>query len=320
MSGKERLLELLYLLYSKTDENHALTINEIVTHFEAKRVVTYRKTVQADIRLLIQFGMDIVEVKGNPLRYFCASRQFELPEIKLLLDAVLSSKLITPKKSAALVDKLLTIAGEHQAQQLRQQLSAKGRVKPENESVYYTIDLLHTVIEEGRQISFQYYSYLPTKEKVYRQDGAPYVFSPYALLWNEDKYYAIGYSPKHGRVVTFRVDRMAVPTILDEPAVPAPAEFNAAEYSVQVFDMYDGETAMVTLRCKSEHINTIIDRFGEAVPIEIENKAWFRVSAEVSVSATFFAWMFQFGGEVQIIAPTGVCKQYKQMLKAAKNI
>lgn len=314
MNSKERLLALLNLLWLHTDEEHPMTTSEIVAYFNEQGVVTYRKTVKEDINILIDFGVDIVAVKSTQTSYFCATRVFELPELKLLIDAVESSKFITEKKSAELVGKLTGFSSRHQTAELHRNLFVSGRIKPQNENIYYTIDILHRAIQEQVKISFRYYEYDYRKQKVWKHGGFIYCFSPYALFWNEDKYYVIGYSDKHKKIIKFRVDRMEIPSLLTESAFPVPLDFDAAEYGVKIFDMFDGTETNVELQCDNSLIKTIVDRFGEDITVYPLDASSFKTCVTVSVSPTFFSWVFQFGGKVKILLPKQIAAEYKSML------
>jgi len=319
MTGKERLIELLKLLYTVTDEDHQMSTAEIVTHFAEQGVPTDRSTVKADIDVLNNCGIEILATKATQLRYYFSDRQFELAELKLLVDAVESSKFITAKKSDILVKKLMTLAGENSAKELERHLYTAGRIKPENESIFYAVDIIHRAINSGKQIAFVYYEYATDKTLVPKHDGEPYIFSPYAMLYNEDKYYVLGYCEHHGKIITFRVDRMKAPDILDKCIVPRPENFDPVDYTVNIFSMYDGETCNVTLLCRNELMNYVIDRFGDDVRTEITDEEHFVAAVEVSVSQTFFAWVFQFAGGIRITGPFVVKEQYRQMLEKARN-
>jgi predicted DNA-binding transcriptional regulator YafY len=319
MTGKERLIELLKLLYAVTDEDHQLSTTEIVTHFAEQGVPTDRSTVKADIDVLNNCGIEILATKATQMRYYFSDRQFELAELKLLVDAVESSKFITAKKSDILVKKLMTLAGENSAKELERHLYTAGRIKPENESIFYAVDIIHRAINSGKQIAFVYYEYATDKTLVPKHDGEPYIFSPYAMLYNEDKYYVLGYCEHHGKIITFRVDRMKAPNILDKCIVPRPENFDPVDYTVNIFSMYDGETYNVTLLCRNELMNYVIDRFGDDVQTEITDEEHFTAEVDVSVSQTFFAWVFQFAGGIQITGPATVKEKYCQMLEKAQN-
>ena len=210
-----RLLVLLQYLYKETDEKHPVSAQNILKHWESRGIKASRKSVYKDITLLADFGIDIVCVKSTQNLYFIGSRLFELPELKLLVNAVESSRFITPKKSRLLIQKLGRLSSSAQAAQLKCPIYMDGMPKPKNEAIYYIVDLLQTAIQENKQISFQYYEYLPTKETVLKHGGYRYQFSPYALIWNRDFYYVVGWSEKHGKIAQFRVDRMTAIELLE---------------------------------------------------------------------------------------------------------
>lgn len=319
VNGKTRLLHLLKYLHENTDEDHPVTTGDIERHFAALGAVVDRKTVAADIAALQEFGFDIVSRRGAQNSYFLGSRLFELPELKLLIDAVEASKFITAKKSAELAGKLMTLAGKYRAKELNRHLYIADRVKPHNEKIYYTVDGVHTAINRKKQISFRYFAYNAERKRVYRNDGKRYRFSPYGLMWNEDHYYAVGYSEKHGKIVTFRADRIVEPEILESDAVPPPQDFSLPEFAREVFDMYDGQPQTVTLKCKNEMMKVILDRFGDSVVTKPLDVGHFQAEAEVSVSQTFFGWVFQFCGDIRILAPRQVLEQYREMLEKARG-
>ncbi len=319
MTGKERLLYILHLLQQQTDEDHQLSTAEIVAHFTELGVPTDRKTVKTDIDAMIACGIDIVPTRGTQTRYFYAGRRFELPELKLLIDAVEASKFITARKSEDLVKKLTAMASEKSAEELKRHLYTIGRIKPENESIYYVVDVIHRAINAERQISFQYYEYNANRERVPRHGGKHYVFSPYAMLYNEDKYYVLGYSEEHEKIATFRVDRMGIPEMLPETVRPRPENCDPVDYTVNVFSMYDGKSVTVKLLCANHLMDYVIDRFGDEVRTAFVDDEHFIAKVEVSVSQTFFAWVFQFTGEMRILEPESIKTEYLRMLKRASQ-
>lgn len=302
---KRRLMLLQKLLYETTDEQHPLTTFEILEYLEQHGIVTNRKTLKGDIDLMADCGMDIVTVSSKPNKYFWASRTFEQAELIMLIDAVSSSRFITQKKSRMLSKKLIALSNEHGRQELKRNIYAANRIKAKNESLLYTVDTANEAITKKKKISFKYIEYSPEKKKVYRHDGEVYTLSPYALFWNEDYYYIVGYSEKHENISAFRADRVAHIEILDEKAVKMPADFSIEKYSSEVFEMYDaGETAKVKLQCRNEHMKYVIDRFGEDVETEIATDTSFFAYPEVALSPNFYSWVFKFGGEIRILAPT----------------
>ena len=230
--GNIRAIETLRYLYQQTDESHPATVTDITAYLKEQGIQAVRQTVYADLNALITAGFDIVIVKSTQNQYFIGSRLFEYPELKMLADAVASSKIISAKKSEALVQKLGCLTSIHQAEQLKGLASLSSRVKPGNEKVYYIIDSIHSAILEHRQIEFQYYEYTQTKEKILKHDGYHYLLDPYALEWKNDHYYLIGYSHKHNRVAHFRVDRLAGVEVLTTEFAQL-ENFDVAAYTTQ---------------------------------------------------------------------------------------
>lgn len=315
--SKRRLLMLLKLLYSKTDEDHHLSTAEIVDYFRSQDIVTDRRTVKVDIDLLIDIGHDIVVVKSTQNKFFIGNRLFEVPEVKLLIDAVYASKSITKSKSENLIEKLSSLLSEDQSNKLRKNLVISEQIKPMNEVIYYSVDIINRAIADNKQISFKYYEYTPEKKKVLKHCGYLYSFSPYALLWNEDHYYAIGYSEKYEKVTSFRADRMCEVRICNADAIAPPTTFNIASYSNEVFDMFSGCDSVVALKCENDLMKVIVDRFGEDVETRSIDEKHFCVTTTVSVSPTFFGWVFQFAGKIEIISPNEVIEEYLKMFEKA---
>ena len=276
------------------------------------------KTYEGLLPKLQEFGMDIVTIHSTQSKYFVASRKFELPELKLLIDAVESSKFITKKKSETLIEKIHTMTSPGQASKLKRNNYVVNRIKPDNEQIYYIIDAINDAINAGKQISFQYYDYTGLKKKVLKNKGEVYKLSPYKLLWCGDYYYVLGYSEKKSKVINFRVDRIASkPEILDKDIIPMPDDFDIENYTKEVFFMFSGEKVLVDLRCDNSLMKTMVDRFGEDVTTLAYDMTSFRVQTEVSASPTFFGWVFGFNGKVQILAPESVKEQYRQMIAKA---
>lgn len=312
-TGKTRLLLLLRLLMEQTDEEHSLSTAEIVEYFRQRGIVTDRRTVKADAELLAEQGYDVVAVRGTQTRFFIGSRTFELPELRLLMDAVSASHFITPAKSETLIEKLGSLASVHQAKSLHSRLYVAERVKPVNEAVYYTVEMLRQAMEQNKQIIFQYYEYTPKKRKIRKHRGKIYRFSPYDLIWNDDRYYALGFSEGHGKVISFRVDRMCNVQPSEQDAVPRPEDYSIAAYGSKVFDMFDGEEAEIILCCENDMMNVIIDRFGERVHTWQEDDEHFCVKTNVYVSPTFYGWVFQFRRKIKIIFPAEIAQEYWEM-------
>ena len=318
---KLRALYLCKILYELTDEDHPLSTVELINLMKARYGLdVYRTTISSDIELLCKFGIDVNTIKTTQNKYYVGSRKFELPEVKLLIDAVESSKFITEKKSEVLVAKLTSLASEHQAKQLKRNLCNANRIKPDNEMIYYIVDAINEAINLGKKISFFYYEYNVKKEKKLKNGGKPYVFSPYSLIWNGDFYYVVGYSDKHKDVCVFRVDRiLKAPIILKDEMVQKPYDFNISDYAKTVFQMYGSEACEVTLRCENNLMKYIIERFGEGVQTAAYDMTSFRAIVNVELSPTFYSWVFTFGGKVQIISPVKAKQEYAEMLKQSIN-
>ena len=321
METKPRILYLKKILEERTDEEHPLSTTQLINILnEEYGISAHRTTVTKDIAALQEFGMDIVIIHSTQSKYFVASRKFELPELKLLIDAVESSKFITKKKSDALIEKIHTLTSPAQVKKLKRNNYVVNRIKPDNEQIYYIIDAINDAINMGKQISFRYYDYTGLKKKVLRNKGEIYKLSPYKLLWNGDNYYVIGYSEKKRKVINFRVDRIAgTPEILDKDVIAMPDDFDIENFTKEVFFMFPGKSIMVDLRCDNSLMKTMVDRFGEDVTTLAYDMISFRIQTEVSASPTFFGWVFGFNGKVQILAPESVKEQYRQMIARANK-
>lgn len=316
MQSNIRIIELLRFLYQQTDEAHAVTVSEMIEYLKSKGIPSVRQTVYTDLEALDTAGIDIVQIKSTQNRYFIGSRIFEYPELKMLVDAVASSKVISAKKSQALIQKLGQLTSIQQAEQLQRLASLSSRVKPHNEKVYYIIDGVQNAILENRQIQFQYYEYTQQKERVLKHNGYFYKLDPYALEWKNDHYYLIGYSHKHHGMAHFRVDRLAGIEILESTYVPQP-DFDVADYTNKMIDMFAaGHTVLVELLCENRFMKTIVDDYGEAVPTHPYDSEHFVAQIEVNPSGTFYGWVFKFMGGVKITAPQ---KCVEEMARIART-
>ena len=310
--SQQALLLLRQYLHQHTDEQHPVSVTDILAFWQQHGIQAGRKSVYTDIELLQNVGMDIVCVKSSQNKYFVGQRLFELPELKLLVDAVESSRFITEKKSTALIKKLGHLTSTAQAEQLNRRIYMGGTPKPENESIYYNVDTIHNAVQKKQQITFQYFEYTPKKEKILKHDGYKYRFSPYAMIWNRDCYYAVGWSEKHGKIAQFRVDRMTAVEPLEQTAVQTP-DFDPAEYVRKVFGMYPDNLCTVELLCDNEIMRSVIDRFGENVQTETVDEQHFRATVEVAPSPPFFSWVFTFSGKIRIVSPAAVLEEMQDM-------
>ena len=310
--SQQALLLLRQYLHQHTDEQHPVSVTDILAFWQQHGIQAGRKSVYTDIELLQNVGMDIVCVKSSQNKYFVGQRLFELPELKLLVDAVESSRFITEKKSTALIKKLGHLTSTAQAEQLNRRIYMGGTPKPENESIYYNVDTIHNAVQKKQQITFQYFEYTPKKEKILKHDGYKYRVSPYAMIWNRDCYYAVGWSEKHGKIAQFRVDRMTAVEPLEQAAVQTP-DFDPAEYVRKVFGMYPDDLCTAKLLCDNEVMRSVIDRFGENVRTETVDEQHFRTTVEVAPSPPFFSWVFTFSGKIRIVSPAAVLEEMRDM-------
>lgn len=311
---KMKLIYLMKILLERTDENNVLTIQELLVALAEYDIKAERKSIYTDMEMLRGYGLDIEMRQTKTFGYYVASRQFELPELKLLVDAVQSSRFITHKKSDELIKKLASLTSNAQAKQLRRQVFVADRPKAINESVYYNIDAIHIAINEGYKISFKYFDYDLSKKRAYRKDGELYSHTPLALCWNDDKYYLICHSAKYDNFTHYRVDRMSDVAVCEEKADKIDRNrFNISEHIKQVFGMFGGEVVNATLRFDNSLINTVLDRFGTGIVLKKHGDT-FDISVDVSESPVFLSWMVQFGTKAEIIAPDSLRAAMRKLI------
>ena len=314
---KGKLLYLAEIFHRETDEAHGLTLAELTERLAAYGVQAERKTLYADMEELRRCGLDIDSWKeGREYRYRLASREFELPELKLLVDAVQASRFITESKSRSLIKKLESLVSVHDARQLQRQVLIAGRVKTMNESIYYNIDKLHSAIGEGKQIRFQYFQWTVEKKEALRRDGGWYCVSPWHLRWDDENYYLVAYDSAAGKIKHFRVDKMVDIMAADLPrdGKEAYAALDMAVYSRKLFGMFSGQERRVRMRFDNRLVGAVLDRLGRDVSLIPDGETHFFVSADVVVSPQFFAWVYGFGAMAQIIGPADVVEQMRGQL------
>ena len=316
--GSNQKLKLLYLMQifsRETDEDHKLTMSEIVSRLADLGVSADRKTLYMDFEELRHFGLDIIgESTGRSFYYYLGARDFELPELKLLVDAVQSAKFITDKKSKELIGKLESLVSRHQASQLHRQVTISGRVKTINESIYYNVDKLHEAIGKDVRISFQYYRWNVKKEMELRKNGDWYNVSPWELMWDDENYYLVGFDALDRRIKHYRVDKMLKITLTDEHREGKEEfrEFDLPRYTRSLFGMYGGEEMYVTLEAENDMVGVLIDRFGKDIPImPSKDPGHFRTSVNVAVSNQFLGWIMAIGGGVRITGPETVIQKMR---------
>lgn len=318
---KAKLLFLLQLLESRTDENHRVSMEEILSYLEANDISAERKSIYADVEALKNFGYDILYQKGKEGGYYLASRTFELPELKLLADAVQASRFMTSRKSQELIAKLETLTSKNEAIKLKRQLYVANRSKAVNENIFYSVDQIHEAIAANVKIKFQYFEWSVDKKMLLRRGGDYYVVSPWRLLWDDENYYLIAYDDKDQIIKHFRIDKMLHVSLLTQTRSGKESfdNFDLARYSRKTFGMFAGESQVVTLKCANHLSGVMIDRFGQEVPMRKLDDDFFQVRAEVAVSPQFFGWLTGFGEAVQILKPEAVKTEYLNWIENICN-
>lgn len=316
---KVKLLVLAWQLLKKGDEDHPISTPALIQVLEREGIPAERKSIYTDMETLRDFGLDVQLRKGKAGGWFIGAREFELPELKLLVDAVQSSRFISRKKSQALIGKLEGLTSEHQARQLRRQVYVDRRVKTENESVYYAIDKLHTAIAGGRAVSFRYFDYNVAKEKVFRREGKRYTVSPYGLIWSDENYYLVGWDHGELELRHYRVDKTAelIITGLPREGDESCKSFDLAEYGRKHFHMFSGREAKVRLRCENRFVNVMLDRFGQEAMLIPDGPGHFTLTVEAVVSPQFYGWLFGLGEQVELTAPDWAVEEYRERLHKA---
>lgn len=319
---KLKIMYLMKILLEETDETHDLTLNEIIDKLKLYNVTAERKSLYSDIENLRTFGLDVIGMQyGKTYHYKVASRQFQLVELKLLVDAVQSSRFITEKKSDELIAKLESYASKYEAKKLARQVNVNGRVKTMNERIYYSVDKIHEALNEESQIKFQYFTWTADKKMELKHGGAYYSVSPWALCWDDEKYYLVGYDNREYKIKHFRVDKMTDVSVVYEER-EGKEEFSKmqmSEYTNRLFGMFDGNLETVTLLCENHAANVIIDRFGTDIPLMKTDAEHFTVRVRVSVSKLFLSWIMAIPG-VKIVAPERTVDMMKSEIKRLQEM
>lgn len=313
---KLRLLYLARLLWERTDEDHTVTVNDMIGYLEGQGISAERKTVYDDLELLRLFGMDIIHTRTKTHNYCLGQRTFQLPELKMLIDVVQASPFLTVKKSVELIGKLERLASTAQAGSLRRQVYVLNRVKTQNEQLYYNIDGVNQAINRDRCIAFRYFDWSMRGERIYRHGGKVYQECPAALCVDRN-YYLITYRPEEEKFIHFRVDRMSDLQMTDRPRSPLPEDFDPASYVRSIFDMHSGETQFVTLELDSHLLNVAMDRFGREAHYRAGAEGKVIVSAQVEVSPTFLSWVLCFGGQARILEPPAAREALQRLAREA---
>ena len=316
---KTKLLHLCRILLRQTDEDHPITVAQIIEALARYDIKAERKSIYDDMESLRQFGLDVQCRKGRSSGWFIGERDFQLPELKLLMDAVQSSRFITQKKSDSLIRKLEEQASVHQARQLQRQVYVSGRIKVMNESIYYNVDKLHNALANHKAITFKYFDYDLHRQKVYRREGKRYTVSPYGLIWNSENYYMVAFDHTNRDLRHYRVDKMTdiVVTNLAREGKDLCPDFNLASYGEKHFGMYRGKEITVTLRGRRNMAGVVWDRFGQNVILVPDGEDHFTVTLPVVMSPQFFGWLFGLDGGLTLVGPQAAVSAYREKLTRA---
>lgn len=310
---KLKLLYILKILREETDADHRIFVPEIISRLEKLGLTAERKSVYRDLDTLAAFGFDVVHDRSG-----CAllSRDFELAELKLLVDAVQASRFITGERRTTLTQKLTALTSRHQAKSLNRSTRTEEGDRNQNRSILINIDWIHSAIAENKKISFQYFDWTPQKEQIPRHEGKRYDMSPWSLIWSGENYYLLAFDEKMGAIRHFRVDKMKNIRKQDLPreGYDTYSRFDFSKYSSKLFGMFSGEECTVTLKCENSLAGAVIDRFGTSVSIFPQSDGHFSCSVPVIVSNNFYSWVLQFGKRMEITAPVHIRDGMKNLL------
>ena len=317
-SGRMRILFVLEILRERTDKEHILNAQQIAKILESDYGCTSeRKTIYADIDALTEYGFDICKTRGASFGYYLGEREFDQAELKLLVDAVQSSKFISQARTQELIRKLEKLTSREKARELNRSVYIHNRPKAENEEIFLVVDMLHQAINRNRQISFHYAQWTTKKTMELRYDGKTVIVSPWALTWEDENYYLVAYSPAADAIRHYRVDKIRDITLLEEKREGADLfeRFDLPSFMKKTFGMFGGEERKVTLLCQNRFAGVILDRFGRQIMMIPADEAHFRVHLEVALSRQFFGWLAGLGPGVRIAAPEDVAVSYQEYLQ-----
>ena len=316
---KLKILYILDYLQKNSHENHLVRASDLISMLDREHNISCdRKTVYSDIAALQDYGIDIIALPGKNGGYYVASRNFELPELKLLIDAVQSSRYLTEKKSRELIEKLLTQCNEQDARLMKRNILVSGRVKSMNETIYYSVDTIQEAIAQNKQISFRYFDWDFGGKRKYREKK--YIASPYGLCQDNENCYLLAHSERHG-ITSYRVDRMIDIALLDTSRTPCPELTGKAliEHANRLFQMFSGDAVDVKLRFHNSLLNVVIDRFGKDTMLIPDGDEYFNFTVRIAVSPMFLSWVIGFGDKAKILYPLSVAEELQQLCRSAMN-
>lgn len=324
-NSKIKLLLLLDHLTHNSDEEHPLTSAELCAMLKKHGIECERKSIYRDIGVLNDFGVEVIRTRSPKAGFFVARRDFELPEVRLLMDAVLAAPFITQKKTALLTQKLKGLLSRGQAECVSKQIYVQQRNKFENEEIYYSIDAINRAIASGRQLSFQYYHQVIVSNRLQPGRGKEFTISPYALLWANDKYYLVGNYGKYNNLSNYRLDRIRHAVVTEEKVrhfsevSPYRDFFDAADYLHKTFNMYNGEQELVELRCANDILEAVVDKFGTDMEFCCHDENGFTVRSRICVSDGLMEWLLQYGGRITVQAPESLRRAMMEKVEGLRK-
>ena len=316
---KLKIFYILDYLQKNSHENHPVRASDLIAMLDRQNNISCdRKTVYSDIAALQDYGIDIISLPGKNGGYYIASRNFELPELKLLIDAVQSSRYLTEKKSKELIEKLLTQCNEQDAKLMKRNVLVSGRVKSMNETIYYSVDTIQEAISQNKQITFRYFDWDFGCKRKFREKA--YIASPYGLCQDNENCYLLAFSDRHG-ITSYRVDRMMDISLLESPRTPCPELTGKAlhDHANRLFQMYSGDAVDVKLQFHNSLINVVVDRFGKDIMLIPDGSEHFNFTVRVAVSPMFLSWVMGFGAKAKILYPQSVADELCQLCTEAMN-
>ncbi len=317
---KLKLMYLAQILLEQTDEEHTITVPQMIAELAKLGISAERKSIYDDLEHLRLYGLDICSIKTRTTNYYIASREFELPELKLLVDSVQASKFITSKKSLELISKIEKLTSHENAKKLQRQVFITNRVKTLNEQIYYNVDKIHDAIAANKQITFKYFNLDVNKKKVYRKNGDLYTESPVSLTWDDENYYLITYKEKYDNYTHYRVDKMEMIKLIEKERVLPDKTFDLSSYSKTMFQMFGGEETDVSIEFQDDLAPVVFDKFGTDIPIVKKDENRFICRVKVAVSPHFLSWVMSFGKKAKILSPQHVVDAMFQLAREIADI
>lgn len=320
---RAKLLHLAGFLFRESDEQHPVSMQDILSYLARQDIRAERKAIYLDLETLREFGMDIqTRRRGRAAVYFVGERDFQLPELKLLVDSVQTAKFITEKKSLELIGKIEGLASRHQARQLHHEVLVRGRIKTMNESIYYNVDDISSAITNDSSVTFRYFNWDIRGNRAYRRNGARYLVSPWSLLWDDENYYLVAYEHESGLIRHYRVDKMSG---IEQTGAPRQGQevfgsIQLASYTDTHFGMFAGETQAVTLLFDNRLSGVVADRFGRSAVMIPADDGHFTVTVQAAVNVQFFGWLSGLGDQVKITAPAAVAEEMRKHIHSILNL